>query len=127
MENKISKLIDDTLELKLRSLTNIEYGSDEWNSAIEEIAQLHKMRMEEAKIEVAKAENHEERENRKEQQKSQRIERIINVVMQGCIAAGGWLLYDVWNKRVLRFEEHGSIGSQVSKNLFSKIVPRIKN
>lgn len=127
MKDKIQKLLDEAIEVKIKNIANTEVGSEERTSAIDELAQLHKMRIEEAKIEVAKSDNCEERENRKEQQKSQRVERILTVVMQSCIAVGGWICYDIWNKRALRFEEHGSIGSPINRNLLSKITPKIKN
>lgn len=131
MEKDIRSLLDETIVNEIQTLSEYEVGSEKRSAAVEELTQLHKLRIEEAKVEVSKAENYDkavtcdrEWEIRRDQLKAEARDRWINFGLQVGIAIGGWIAYDVWHRRGLKFEESGTVGSSWTRNLMSRMLPR---
>lgn len=60
------------------------------------------------------------------QLKEQKIDRFVNAGVAVVTTLFGIIAYDVWMKRGLRFEEHGTITTPETKNLMSKMLPTFK-
>ncbi len=111
-EIKISKTVqeklDEVIELKLDRLIKNE-GVDQRND-LDELEKLYELKNEADKIQADMGES--------------RKDRIVNTLTQIGVAVGGWLVYDIWHRRGLKFEETGMVNSQWTKNLMSKMFPR---
>lgn len=124
MEDKIYKKLNEVIEEEIESLRDLDAGSKEKTDAVKDLTELYKLRIEEAKIEQAKVENSNEQESKREFAKSQTLDRVLNAGLQIGLAIGGWIVYDVWYRRGLKFEETGSITSPMTRNLLSRMLPR---
>lgn len=117
MEDKVQVLLNEEIAKDIQKLSDMDNGSDKKSKAVEELTQLYKLRIEEAKIEK-------EQETRETTLKSQAFDRWISIGVQVGLAIGGWVAYDVWYRRGLRFEETGSITSPMTRNLLSRLIPK---
>ena len=124
MEDRNQKLLDEVIGKEIQNLSDLPIGSQEKSKAVDNLTELYKLKIEEAKIKQAKAEKSEEMEIRQKQLKSQALDRWINVGVQVGLAIGSLIAYDVWFKRGLRFEETGTITSPMTRNLLSRMLPR---
>ena len=135
MEGKIRTLLDETIEVKLRNLTQLSTNESVKSREVDELTQLYKLRIEEAKLEVDRLDKAKQRENeqterltelgfKSDQLKAQKLDRWVNVGMQVGLALGGWIAYDIWNRRGLKFEETGTITSPMTRNLISRMLPK---
>ena len=124
MEDRNQKLLDEVIGKEIQNLSDLPIGSQEKSKAVDNLTELYKLKIEEAKIKQAKAEKSEEMEIRQKQLKSQALDRWINVGVQVGLTIGSLIAYDVWFKRGLRFEETGTITSPMTRNLLSRMLPR---
>lgn len=135
MENKIRNLLDEVIEEKIQDVSALTAGSDEETSAVNELAQLHKLRIEELKIEADYASKQNqikadkeariiENSLKHEQLRSQAIDRWVNVGKDVGIAIGGWILYRHCFREGLKFEQFGTITTPWMRNLISKVLPK---
>lgn len=135
MEDKIRTLLDETIEVKLRNLTQLSTNESVKSREVDELTQLYKLRIEEAKLEVDRLDKAKQRENeqterltelgfKSDQLKAQKLDRWVNVGLQVGLALGGWIAYDIWNRRGLKFEETGTITSPMTRNLISRMLPK---
>lgn len=124
MEDKVQVLLNEEIEKDIRNLSNLESGSEARSKAVDELKKLHELRIEEAKIEQGKVNVIFAKEDKEAQLKSQAFDRWINIGVQVGLAIGGWVAYDVWYRRGLRFEETGSITSPMTRNLLSRLIPK---
>lgn len=145
MEKNIRDSLNEAIGNELDLLAN-EKTAEERSKTIENLVKLHRLRIDEAKTEL-EAKNSDadqklkkdqmtldqrykelqmdnDREVKELQLDAQAKDRWFNIAMQLGIAIGGWIMYDVWNRRGLRFEETGSITSTMNRNLFSRLLPK---
>lgn len=123
MDNKINKLLDETIEKEIRSLASLENGSEQKSSAVDDLKKLYELKLEKTKIEQAKSESM----NREKQAKSQFWVQVGGIAAQVGVGIAGFIAYDIWNRRCLNFETNGVIGSPTTRNLLSRMIPRIKS
>lgn len=114
--DKIKELMDERIESELLSLDQMEPNSEQRTEVIATLDKLYRLRIEEAKVtnEHAKIES---------EQKQKKLDRIVNVILNGGIAIGGWICYDIWSRRGYKFESTGSISTPWLRNLVSKMLP----
>jgi len=124
MKDKIHDLLDDAIESEIRNLPNLEQGSSEKSNAIDNLTQLYKLRIEEAKIDQASVESDRDIALKQKQLEDQAKERKINIGLQLGLAFSSLLAYDAWYRRGLKFEETGVIRSPWIKNLVSRMFPK---
>lgn len=106
--NKVREKLDEVIELKLDRL--IKNGGVDQQNDMDELEKLYELKNESDKIQADAGES--------------RKDRIVNAFTQVGIAVGSWLMYDIWHRRGLKFEEVGMVNSQWTKNLMSKMFPR---
>lgn len=135
MENKIRNLLDEEIETRLLNVSALATGSEEESTAISELERLHKLRVEELKIEADYRSKQDqinadkeariiENGLKHEQLRSQAIDRWVNMGTQIGIAIGGWALYRHCFREGLKFEQFGTLSTPWMRNLVSKILPR---
>lgn len=137
MKDEIQKSLDEVIGLKLRNLVTLNYDSEAKSNAVKDVTELYKLRIEEAKLEAERADRERQLEEEKmtrmaenhlkhEQLRSQAKDRWVNLGIQVGLAIGGWVAYDIWNRRGLKFEETGTIVSPMTKNLLSRMLPKMR-
>lgn len=67
-----------------------------------------------------------EYEQKSEQAKQHKIDLLIEVSVQVGLALATMISYDIWHKRGLRFEEHGTITAPETRNLLNNMLPKRK-
>lgn len=124
MEDRNQKLLDEVIEKEIRNLSILPSGSQEKSKAINDLTELYKLRIEEIKLKQAEAGNAEDKILKQKQLKSQAWDRWVNVGVQIGLSTMGLIAYDIWYRRGLRFEETGTIGAPMTRNLISRMLPR---
>lgn len=123
MKDRIQKSLDEAIGKELENLSD-SINETEKEKSIENLSTLYKLRIEEAKIEQAKNDKYDELEIRKAQLDSQAKDRVFNVALQAGLTVGGWLVYSLWFRRGLKFEEEGTVTSPWTRNLISRMFPK---
>lgn len=148
----IQSLLDGVIETEIQNLRSLSSGSDEKSKAIQNLATLHKLRIEEIKAETDADEKRERREmdgkQRKDEltlkereldskeadrdreetfQKRQAIDQMIDRCVRTGVAVGELVLplvfYGIWMNKGFKFEETGSFTSTTFKNLLNRFRP----
>ena len=133
--DEIRDLLGEEIGNEIEDLASLESGSEAKSKAVEDVAKLYRLRIEEIKAETEKEDAQEraklERMKRDDailseelQYKNQKIDRWINVGLQVGLMIGGWIVYDIWQRRGLKFEENGVVTSPWTRNLMSKMFPK---
>lgn len=133
--DEIRDLLGEEIKDEIQNLSSLNVGSEAKSKAIEDVAKLYRLRIEEIKAETEKtdAQKRVELEQLKRddaikseelQRENQKIDRLVNVGLQAGLMIGGWIVYDIWQRRGLKFEENGVVASPWTRNLMSKMFPR---
>lgn len=130
MKDEIRKSLDEVIIDEIERIRSMPNGKEK-NEAITNLSELHKLRIEEEKIECSKMEtirqetaSEQENKLRVEQLNSQKYDRILNAAMQAGITIGEWTLYGLAFYAGLKFEEIGTIRTPWMRNLISMVTPR---
>ena len=122
--SSIQSLLDERIEKEIQGLSLLSTGTEQKTAAIEDLTKLYKLKIEEAKVEQAKEQSSNELELKQIDAKAQARDRWISYAVQGVLTIGGWIVYDIWFRRGLRFEETGSIRAPMTRNLLSRMLPK---
>lgn len=131
---KVNELLNKEIEASINCLSSLKAGSEERAKAIDDLTQLYKLRIEENKVEVEEADKvrqhklevkklEQEVSREAEQRKNINLDRWVNVGVQVGLAVIGYIAYDIWHRRGLKFEETGTITSPQTRNLISRMLP----
>lgn len=115
MKDRNQMKLEDAIANSLDDLTVM--SGDEKTQEVKNLTELYNLKIEESKIEQAEAE-------RLTQARAQKIDRWVNVVIQVGVTLLGVISYDRWYRRGLKFEETGTIGSPMTRNLLSRMIPK---
>jgi hypothetical protein len=110
--SKIPELLDEQIESHILSL-DVCTG-DDYDQTMEELIKLHKLRQEEAKI-------RQEDEKISNDRRDRTINRVVNTATAIGTTIGGWFMYDIWQRRGLKFELENVVSSPWLKNLMSNM------
>ena len=108
----IKRLLDEKTIENLHYLKGCQIGSDEAKRALDELEVLERLRQDETK-----ASNEAVR---------QKIEFLVSTGLQLGAIVIPIIAYDIWFRRGLRFEEKGTIGDPLVRNLMNKLLPSKK-
>ena len=130
MDEEIRKLLEEEIKTEIRDLSTLEPGSKEKSTAIEDLAKLYKLRIEETKNELDFDEKYYDRENDKQLKKDQLEEQVKDRYFRFGVEAAGIMLplifYAIWMKRGFKFEETGTYTSTTFRGLFNRFKPTKK-
>ena len=130
MDEEIRKLLEEEIKTEIRDLSTLEPGSKEKSTAIEDLAKLYKLRIEETKNEWDFSEKYDAREGDKQLKKDQLEEQIKDRYFRLGVEAAGIILplifYAIWMKRGFKFEETGTYTSTTFRGLFNRFKPTKK-
>lgn len=127
MGEKIRDLLEEEIRNEIENLSSLEAGSEQHSTAVENLAKLYRLKLDEAKIEIDGNDKLENRENDTEFKRIQISEGVKDRYVRIGIATAELVLplmfYAVWMKRGFKFEENGTFTSSTFRGLFSRFKP----
>ena len=137
MEDNIRDLLSGEISREIQALSNLNAGSKEKSTAIDDLAKLYKLRIEESKNDWEYDEKYnrrvmeEEAGTRDEEMKrTQLSEQIKDRYFRLGIAAAELMIplmfYGIWMKKGFKFEETGTSTSTTFRGLFNRFRPTRK-
>ena len=137
MEDNIRDLLSGEISREIQALSSLNAGSKEKSTAIDDLAKLYKLRIEESKNDWEYDEKYnrrvmeEEAGTRDEEMKrTQLSEQIKDRYFRLGIAAAELMIplmfYGIWMKRGFKFEETGTYTSTTFRGLFNRFRPTRK-
>lgn len=130
MNEEIIDLLGEEIKTEIRSLSALETGSKEKSTAIEDLAKLYKLKIEETKNELDFNEKYETREGdkqfKKDQLKEQVKDRYFRLGVEAASIVLPLIFYASWMKKGFRFEETGIYTSTTFRGLFNRFKPTKK-
>jgi len=130
MDEEIKDLLGEEIKTEIRNLSTLEPGSKEKSTAIEDLAKLYKLRIEETKNEWDFNEKYESRDSDIQFKKDQLEEQVKDRYFRFGVEAAGIILplifYAIWMKRGFKFEETGTYTSTTFRGLFNRFKPTKK-
>lgn len=130
MDEEIRNLLEEEIKAEIRDLSTLELGSKEKSTAIDDLAKLYRLRIEETRNEWDFSEKYDARENDKQLKEDQLEEQVKDRYFRLGVEAAGIILplifYAAWMKRGFRFEETGTFTSTTFRGLFNRFKPTKK-
>ena len=130
MDEEIRELLGEEIKTEIRNLSTLEPGSKEKSTAIEDLAKLYKLRIEETKNEWDFSEKYDASEGdiqlKKEQLEEQVKDRYFRLGVEAASIILPLIFYATWMKRGFRFEETGTYTSTTFRGLFNRFKPTKK-
>ena len=137
MEDNIRDLLSGEISREIQALSNLNAGSKEKSTAIDDLAKLYKLRIEESKNDWEYDEKYnrrvmeEEAGTRDEEMKrTQLSEQIKDRYFRLGIAEAELMIplmfYGIWMKKGFKFEETGTYTSTTFRGLFNRFRPTRK-
>lgn len=122
--DEIKGLLDEEIKERITTVSELPQGSQESKNAVEELETLHKLRMEEMRVEAECKAKEDDLTLKKKQHKTQ-IWTTVATVAVGVATTVAYIIADnVWFNRGLKFEETGTFCSQTNKNHNSRMFSR---
>jgi hypothetical protein len=130
MDEEIRDLLGEVIKTEIQNLSTLEPGSKEKSIAIEDLAKLYRLRIEETRNEWDFNEKYESRDSDMQFKKNQLEEQVKDRYFRLGVEAAGIILplifYAVWMKRGFKFEETGTFTSTTFRGLFNRFRPTKK-
>lgn len=130
MGEEIKSLLAKEIESEIENLDSLTPGSQEHSAAVESLAKLYKLKIEEDKTSMEYLEKTDMHESDKGFKVAQLEESIKDRYFRLGIAAAELILplmfYGIWMKRGFAFEKDGTFTSQTFRGLFSRFRPTKK-
>lgn len=130
MGEEIKSLLAKEIESEIENLYSLTPGSQEHSAAVESLAKLYKLKLEEDKTSMEYLEKTDMHESDKGFKVAQLEESIKDRYFRLGIAAAELVLplmfYGIWMKRGFAFEKDGTFTSQTFRGLFSRFRPTKK-
>lgn len=153
---EIKSLLDEVIEAEIAYVGSLSPGDEKKSKAIQQLADLHKLRIDEIKaktdadekrlrramdskqhraeltLKERQADDDEVARTNEEQFKQHQLnDQVIDRYVKIGVATAELVLplvfYGIWMKRGLKFEETGTFTSQTFKNLFNRFKPTRKS
>lgn len=130
MDEEIRKLLEEEIKREIRDLSTLEPGSKEKSTAIEDLAKLYRLRIEETRNEWDFNEKYESRDSDMQFKKNQLEEQVKDRYFRLGVEAAGIILplifYGIWMRKGFKFEETGTFTSTTFRSLFNRFRPTKK-
>jgi type I site-specific restriction-modification system R (restriction) subunit len=130
MDEEIKGLLEEEIKEEIRSLSELDSGSKEKSAAIDDLAKLYKLKIEDTKVDFDYGEKYEARASDEQLKRDQLSEQMKDRYFRLGIEAAGILLplmfYAIWMRRGFRFEETGTYTSTTFRGLFNRFKPTKK-
>jgi len=124
---EIKSLLEEEIKLEIQSLASLQPGSDEKSTAIDDLAKLYKLNLDQAKAQWEINEKYDCRDSEVQLKKDQLTEQVKDRYFRLGIEAAGIILplifYACWMRRGFKFEENGTYTSTTFRGLFNRFKP----
>ena len=136
-EPNIKDLLNEEIAMEIQNLSEFEAGSDKKSSAIDDLAKLYKLRIEENKSELDADEKYDRRvmegeantkddELKQKQLEEQVKERYFRVGVAAAELMVPLIFYGIWMRKGFKFEETGTYTSKTFTGLINRFRPTKK-
>ena len=136
-EPNIKDLLNEEIAMEIQNLSEFKAGSDEKSSAIDDLAKLYKLRIEENKCEWDADEKYDRRvmegeantkddELKQKQLEEQVKERYFRVGVAAAELMVPLIFYGIWMRKGFKFEETGTYTSKTFTGLINRFRPTKK-
>ena len=123
MGEEIKELLEEEIKSEIENLSSLEAGSQQHSAAVESLAKLYKLKIEEDKSSMDYYEKEESRNTEIDIKRNQMDEAVKDRYFRLGIAAAELILplmfYGIWMNRGFKFEKDGTYTSQTFRGLFS--------
>lgn len=130
MDEEIRGLLEEELITGIQELANLETGSKERSTAIEDLTKLYRLKIEEDKTVLEFNDKCIEKQNdnfnKNEQLKEQIRDRYFRIGLEAAGIILPLTFYAIWMKRGFKFEETGTYTSTTFRGLFNRFKPTAK-
>ncbi len=130
MDEKIKTMLEGEIKDQIENLSSLEIGSEKHSKAVDNLAKLYRLKLDEDKVLMESVEKSENRENEAEIRCAQLEESVKDRYIRLGIAMAELILplmfYAVWMRRGFKFEENGTYTSTTFRGLFSRFRPTKK-
>jgi len=130
MDEEIRKLLEEEIKTEIRNLSTLEPGSKEKSTAIEDLAKLYRLRIEETRNEWDFNEKYESRDSDMQFKKNQLEEQVKDRYFRLGVEVASIILplifYGIWMRKGFKFEETGTFTSTTFRGLFNRFRPTKK-
>lgn len=126
MENKIKESLDEVIYDKIKEVSEMDISEEETKRALQNLKDLHGMRMDEAKMEESKFEQEKDIRLKQKQADFQTIHQFVSSGVQLGLGIATLVCYGRWFHKGLEFEKTGTLVTPWMKNLVSKMLPNKK-
>jgi hypothetical protein len=115
--DEIRNLLEEEIKSEIEDLSALTPGSEEKSAAIDDLAKLYKLKIEETKCET---------DSNKEQLAEQVKDRYFKLGIAAAEIVLPLIFYAFWMRKGFKFEEEGTYTSTTFKGLFSRFRPTKK-
>ncbi len=115
----IRELLNEEIENQIQNLNDLSTGSEEKSKAVDDLATLYRLRIEETKAET-------EREEKRVATTEMAKDRNFKLIAEAGIATMTMAFYAYWMRKGFKFEETGTFTSTTFRGLFNKFKPTKK-
>ena len=122
--DQIKERLDEEIEQEIQDLSEMEAGSEAKAKAIDGVTKLYRLKLDEVEAETRRREINAQKELEEAKRKDANKGQWISVAVQVGLAVAGWICYDIWHRRGLKFEETGAVTSPWTRNLMSNMKPK---
>lgn len=137
MDEEIRNLLSEAIKTEIEDLSSLEPGSKEKSQAIDNLATLYHLKIEESKADWDADEKYNRRIMEKNQQSvenAQKAEQLSEQVKDRYFKLGiaaaeivlPLMFYAIWMKKGFKFEETGTYTSTTFRGLFNRFRPTKK-
>lgn len=121
-DNELRDLLAEEITSEIKNLANLEKGGKEHTAAVESLSKLYRLNLEDLELEQKQKEWSEgtarQDEELKLKQRQHQQQNVKHWVDAG-LTIGGWVAYDIWQRRGYKFELTGAITTPWLRNLIS--------
>ena len=127
MNDEARDLLEEEIKQEFQTLENLDPGTDEQSTAINNLVDLYKLKIEEDKNILNHQENMDaasiDETFKKIQIEEQQKDRYFRVGLEAAGIVLPLIFYGVWMRKGFRFEENGTFTSTTFKGLFNRFKP----
>ena len=123
MGEEIKMMLEEEIKVEIENLSSLSIGGEEHTKAVDNLAKLYKLKLEEDKTSMEYLEKSESKITQREENVKDRYVRIGIAAAELVLPL---MFYAVWMRRGFKFEENGTYTSTTFRGLFNRFKPTKK-
>lgn len=123
MGEEIKTLLEEEIRTEIENLSSLSAGSEEHTKAVDNLAKLYRLKLDEDKTSMEYLEKSESKTTQIEENVKDRYVRIGIAAAELVLPL---MFYAVWMRRGFKFEENGTYTSTTFRGLFNRFKPTKK-